>query len=70
MFFIGFIIAAPGNTGIFERKEVVAMTLANWLRLLSDNFALLVIRHRQIEARLKRLEDEVKALRQQGPSGN
>ncbi len=44
------------------------MTLADWLRLLSDNFALLIIRQRQIEARLKQLEDEVKALRKQGLS--
>ena len=43
------------------------MTLGDLLRLLCDNFALLVIRQRQIEARLKRLEDEVKALLEQGP---
>ena len=42
------------------------MTLGDWLRLLSDNFVLLFLRQRQIEARLKRLEDEVKALRKQG----
>lgn len=36
-----------------------------WLVQLSDNFALLFYRQRGIEARLKRLEDEVKALREQ-----
>lgn len=38
-----------------------------WLVQLSDNFVLLFWRQREIEARLKRLEEEVKALRQQGP---
>ena len=41
------------------------MTVSDWLRLLSDNFFWLIIRQRQIEARLTRLEEEVKALRQQ-----
>lgn len=43
-------------------------TLIFWLVQLTDNFALLMIRHRQIEAKLKRLEEEVKALRKQRPS--
>lgn len=39
-----------------------------WLTQLTDNFLLLKIRHGQIEGRLKRLEEEVKALRKQRPS--
>lgn len=39
-----------------------------WLVQLTDNFAVLFLRQRGIEARLKRLEEEVKALRQQGLS--
>ena len=39
-----------------------------WLVQLTDNFLLLKIRHNQIEVRLKRLEEEVKALRKQRPS--
>lgn len=57
---------ALAKAGIFERKEVVTMTLGDLLRLLCDNYVLLRIQQRLIEARLKRLEDEVKALRQQG----
>ncbi len=36
-----------------------------WLAQLTDTFALLFLRQRGIEARLKQLEEEVKALRQQ-----
>lgn len=36
-----------------------------WLVQLSDNFALLFLRQRETEARLKRLEEEVKALLEQ-----
>jgi hypothetical protein len=39
-----------------------------WLVQLTDNFLLLLTRHRQIEERLERLEEEVKALRKQRPS--
>ncbi len=39
-----------------------------WLVQLTDNFLLLLTRHRQIEARLERLEEEVRALRKQRPS--
>ncbi len=38
-----------------------------WLMQLTDNFFLLKIRHGQIEERLNRLEEEVKALRKQRP---
>ncbi len=46
------------------------MTLGDLLRLLCDNYVLLRIQQRLIEAKLKRLEDEVKALLEQGPSRN
>ena len=39
--------------------------IVRWLIQLTDNFLLLMKRHRQIEARLKKLEAEVKALRKQ-----
>jgi hypothetical protein len=38
-----------------------------WLIQLTDNFALLLARHRQIEERLKKLEREVRGLREQPP---
>ncbi len=41
--------------------------LIEWLIALTDNFVLLMLRQRQIEAMLKQLEEEVRALRQQRP---
>lgn len=43
------------------------MTLGQLLQLLIDNFLLLVIRQKGIEDRLKRLEEQVRALREQRP---
>jgi hypothetical protein len=42
--------------------------LLGWLILLTDSFSLLMIRQRQIEAKLKQLEEEVRALREQRPA--
>lgn len=54
---------------IFERKgpkTVVAMNfILFWLAQLTDSFALLFLRQRGIEARLKQVEEEVKTLREQ-----
>lgn len=38
-----------------------------WLNLLTENFGLLMLRQRQVESRLKKLEEEVRALREQQP---
>lgn len=38
-----------------------------WLILLSDHFSLMAINIKLVEARINRLENEVKALREQRP---
>ena len=68
------IMRAPGKTGIFERKGVVAMLRDILLRLfeltvgfisLADKVQKLRIVNVLLEERLKRLEHEIKALREQ-----
>ncbi|MFN7948394.1 MAG: hypothetical protein U0Z53_28970 [Blastocatellia bacterium] len=43
------------------------MTLLEWLRMLTDHFILMAANIRLMEARLKKLEEEVRALKQQHP---